>query len=173
MTTEFTVTCTLTATEEARARRVNYYRKKSSVVGFGVLLLIIAALVSPEVLDVLRGDEPLNSLMPPFWTLSGLGVIWWVIFRFFTPGSRATGGDKEVTVSSEGVSSQSPVARRLLYWVNFTSALETGDFILLRIGGQSLWAIPKRDIVDSAVLQGLRDLIRAHVPDTRLLDRPQ
>ena len=173
MTTDFTVTYTLTAEVEARARRVDFLRKKMTWVVLGAsALFFIAFAIFPPVLAVLEGVEPLNSLRTPFLYFAGLGVFWLLVYRFYPQGIRAAGADKEVSVSDEGISSKSPVAHRLLYWVNFTNALETGDFFLLRTGGQNVWVVPKSNLGDSAILQGLRDLIRVHIPDARLLDQP-
>lgn len=172
MAADFSVTYTLTAKEETRARRANILRRKTTWVVPGAVALFLVLLFTPEVLAVLRGDKPPGSLLPEFLLFSGFIVFNTVVLGFSSFGMRSNGADKEVTVSSEGVSAQSPVARRLLYWVNFTSARETGEFFLLRTGGQTIWPVPKRELADSAALQGLRELIREHVPDARLLDQP-
>ena len=173
MTTDFTLNYTLSVKEETRARRADVLRKKTTWAAWSAAaLFFIAVVILPQALAVLDGDEPLNSLLPGFLVFFSLFAAVFAFIWFYPLGVRVTGADREVTVSNEGVSSQSPVARRLLYWVNFTGALETREFFLLRIGGQSMWPVPKRGLPDAAALQGLRDLIRAHVPAARLLDRP-
>lgn len=174
MTKDFTLNYTLSVKEEVRARRADLLRKKSIWVASGVsALFFIVVVILPKALAVLEGDKPLNSLLPGLLLFFGIFAAIFARMWFYPLGARVTGADREVTVSSEGVSSRSPVARKLLYWVNFTGALETREFFLLRMGGQNMWPVPKRCFADSAALQGLRDFIRAHVPNAELLDRPK
>ncbi len=171
MPKDFTLNYTLSVKEETRARRADAFRKKSIWATWAVSTLFYCAVVIlPQALTVLEGDEPLNSLLPGLLIFFGISAAVFVHMWIYPVGARVTGADRAVTVSDEGVSSKSPVARRLLYWVNFTSALETREFFLLRMGGGSMWPVPKRSLADSAALQGLRDLIRKHVPEARLLD---
>lgn len=171
MSMDFTVNYTLSVQEETRARRADAFRKKSIWAAWSVsTLFYFAVVILPKALAVLDGEEPLRSLLPGL--LIFLCIFGAIIVQmwFFPLGVRVSGANREVTITGEGIRSQTPVARRLLYWVNFTSALETREFFLLRMGGGSMWPVPKRSLADSAALQGLRNLIRAHVPDVRLLD---
>ena len=171
MSKDFTLNYTLSMKEETRARRADAFRKKSIWVMWGVSALLFAvAVVLPKALAVLEGDESSQSLLPGLLLFFGISAAVFARMWFYPAGVRVTGADREVTVSDEGVRSRSPVARRLLCWVNFTSALETHEFFLLRMGGGGMWPVPKRSLADPAALQGLRDLIRARVPDARLLD---
>lgn len=171
MTHDFALNYTLSVKEETRARRSDALRKRSTWIAWAVsALFFVAAVILPKALAVLDGDEPLNSLLPGLLIFFGIFGGIFAHMWFYPLGVRVTGADREVTVSNEGVCSRSPVARRLLYWVNFTSAVETREFFLLRMGGGSMWPVPKRSLAEPAALQGLRDLIRKHVPDARLLD---
>ncbi len=171
MPKDFALNYTLSVKEETRARRADAFRKKSIWATWAVSsLFYCAVVVLPQALTVLEGDEPLSALLLGLLIFFGLfGAIFAYIW-FYPVGAPVSGADREVTVSDEGISSRSPLARRLLYWVNFTNALETREFFLLRMGGGSMWPVPKRSLADSAALQDLRDLIRKHVPDARLLD---
>ena len=174
MTNDFALNYALSVKEETRARRADALRKRSTWAAWaGSALFFIAVVILPKALAVLDGDEPLSSLLPGLLIFFGIFGAIFARMWFYPLGARVTGPDREVTISNEGLNSRSPVARRLLYWVNFTSAVETREFFLLRMGGGSMWPVPKRSLADSAVLQGLRDLIRAHVPDAELLDRPE
>lgn len=171
MTNDFVLNYTLSVKEETRARRADVLRKKSIWIAWSIsaLFFVVVAIV-PKVVAVLDGEKPLSSLVPVFLLFFGLFAAIFAFTWFYPVGMHVTGADREVTVSNEGVRSRSRVARRLLYWVNFTNALETRDFILLRMGGHGMWPIPKRSLADSAALEGLRDMIRGHVPDARLLE---
>lgn len=174
MTKDFTLNYTLSVKEETRARRADMFRKKSTLAAWiASALFYIIIVILPKALAVLEGDDPLDSLLLNLLIFFGLFGGVFLIQWFYPLGVRVTGADREVTVSDEGVRSQSPMARRLLYWVSFTSALETREFFLLRVGGQTMWPVPKRSLADSVALQGLRDLIHAHVPNAKLLDRPE
>lgn len=171
MTKDFVLKYTLSVKEETRARRADFLRKKSTWVAWSMsALFFIVVAIFTKALAVLEGDKPLSSLLPVSLWFLGLSAAVFAFGWFYPVGMRVAGADREVTISDEGVRSRSPVARRLLYWVNFTSALETREFFLLRTGAQSMWPVPKRSLADSGALQALRDLIRAHVPAARLLD---
>jgi hypothetical protein len=101
----------------------------------------------------LAGAVPTLIVMIPFVTL----VRVWIVRR--TPG---ISGKRRYTFSDEGIKIEFDLATSELKWAFYTRIKETATFFLLYVTGSFYNIVPKRSFVDSAQLDSLRSLVRAH-----------
>lgn len=77
------------------------------------------------------------------------------------------------TVSGDGVVSQSRLGHHETKWDSYSAAVESSDHFLLYLGRNVFSPFPKRAFDLPADVNRFRELIRAHVPNAKLLDRPK
>lgn len=79
----------------------------------------------------------------------------------------------EGTASVDGVVSRSRLGNHETAWGSYSAVFESVDYFLLYLGRNVFNPLPKRSFADTQDVDRFRDLIRAHVPNTRLQDRPE
>jgi hypothetical protein len=80
------------------------------------------------------------------------------------------GVELEMTASPDGLACNSSLGNSQVEWTAYTSVIETAELFLFRSGVVLCAAFPKQSFADPKEMSRFRDLIRARVPDARLLD---
>lgn len=166
---------TLTKGDAVGALRAQALRSRFLWVAVAWFALMAGYSFYNDLARVLLGQGSLLSLLRTVLTFGGLGVAWWGL-HWLMPYWTAqrwpeVGIEKEMTVSENGIAWKSALENRELTWANYTNAVETDDFFLLYMGRANFEPIPKRQFDDSSLAARIRELIRFHIPDTKLLDR--
>lgn len=98
---------------------------------------------------------------------------WWMYPRLVARNSPGLGIEIEGTVSVDGIASRSALGKHETAWAGYAGTLESTNHFLLYLGRHVFNPFPKRAFADPQDVDRLRDLIRAHVPKAKLLDRPK
>lgn len=164
---------TLTKGDAVGALREQAFRSRFLWVTLALVALLIGYAFYNNFVAILVGHLSWTSLLRTFFSFSALGIAWWA-FHWFLPYWTAqswptVGVEQEVIVSDNGLAWKSTLENSQLTWANYTSALETDDFFLLFMGRANFLPIPKRQLMNSSIQDRFRYLIRANVPNARLL----
>ena len=164
---------TLTEGDVASAMHSQALRSRYLWVLLGLFALIVAYTFYGQIQAVLLGQRPWYSLAWTGLTFSVLGFAWWAFIWLYPYWVArrwpAIGVERELTVSSNGITSRSALGYSESSWANFTSVLETDEFFLLNMGRANYLPIPKHDFADTLAQDCFRELIRANIPDARRL----
>ncbi len=100
--------------------------------------------------------------------LGWLWVVFWLPERDFRdlPYVEA---EFDMTVDESGIFGRGAQMNYGFYWCAYTKAVEKRDFFVLVQARRAYQPLPKRCMAGKDV-ERIRELIRAHIPDTRLLD---
>jgi len=172
----FSFKYTLTADDYVRAMWVYLYYSRGwrfLLLLLGCIFVVVAALA--VVATVKHGRLILGGL-PYFGMVALLPVLFvWRIGRYYRTAARKSpfvGIEHEMTFSPEGMTSRSSRGSSETQWSIFTGARESDNFFLLHVGMSLFYPYPKSAFDTADDVGRFRDLIRANIPDAKLLDQP-
>lgn len=99
-------------------------------------------------------------------------VWWWHPKRVAREAPYLNAG-VEGTASVDGIASRSRLGNHEAGWGSYSAAFESADHFLLYLGRNVFNPLPKRAFTNPQDVIRFRELIRAHVPKARLLNRQE
>lgn len=143
---------------------------------FVPFLLVSIFLLIASVLGSTRSNgvsfSPITLAAPFALCLLFFLVIPYLSARSTLKSSKIIQGSVHYTFSENGMDSTAPGAFGHNDWSNFHKVVETRHVLLIYPTKHIAWVVPKRCFADSAGLDAIRQLIRAHVTGKVKL-RPQ
>lgn len=155
------------------AIRLYYMRNISFIFAFAIVTLFLIFANRAQIIEIINGTNTIRgviNLIP----VSTLYIIFVSVFYSLYPAlvARAApdvGTEYLVKANRDGIVVTSAMLFAQLAWRNFRVAVETPDLFMLHIGRGRFTFFPKRFLGGSHEIAQFRDLIRAHVPKTKLL----
>jgi hypothetical protein len=143
------------------------------------ILIVLGIVVAMPLVMALAGFVSLGAswLAPIMGMCAGVAAVVWLQWvwrpKYLARNSPFVGIEYEMTFSPDGVSSRSSNGNANTQWSVYTVAHETFEYFLLCSGKNLFYPFPKQAFADPKDVDRFRDLVRAHVPNAKLLDRPK
>ncbi|MCK5276164.1 MAG: YcxB family protein [Alphaproteobacteria bacterium] len=174
MSDSITFKFTLTEEDFVQASHVHAFSQKrwwiTWAVFFGLWIVPLAAVL----LDKGLAGDALYRLLPFLAGLASVAVLFMLAWSWqpkrAARGSPYLGVEMEGVASSDGLAMDSPLGKQEAAWASYSTVLESADHFLLYLARNAYAPLPKRAFADQTDIGRFRELVRAHVPNARVLD---
>jgi hypothetical protein len=141
---------------------------------FGLLALFLGYRILGDAVSVVQRQEVWYHLLSSIVVHGAFGAVP-LAFVWFYPvwlarNAPAVGVEREVTVSSKGMTLHSSLGKSDSAWANFTKMLETDEYFLLYSGKGLFYPFPKQAFGGEHEVRRFRELIRGQIRNSRILD---